>query len=99
MQHSAKDGVSSCLLVHFEILFSQVVHLNEAANALGVQKRRLYDITNVLEGIDIVEKIGKNSIQWRQTRNDDNGTCREKERALRGGALWFCRDLFTLACF
>lgn len=80
-------------------LFSQVVHLNEAANALGVQKRRLYDITNVLEGIDIVEKIGKNSIQWRQTHNDDDGTCRVKENALREGALAFCGDFLTSTPF
>ncbi|KAH7728294.1 transcription factor E2F3 [Aphelenchoides avenae] len=42
-----------------------VLNLNEAADALGVQKRRLYDITNVLEGIDMIEKMGKNSIRWK----------------------------------
>lgn len=31
----------------------------------GVPKRRLYDITNVLEGVDLIEKVGKNSIRWR----------------------------------
>jgi len=30
-----------------------------------VQKRRIYDITNVLEGIGLIEKKGKNNIQWR----------------------------------
>lgn len=43
----------------------QVLNLNEAAERLGVQKRRLYDITNVLEGIDMIEKMGKNSIRWK----------------------------------
>jgi transcription factor E2F4/5 len=28
------------------------------------QKRRIYDITNVLEGIGLIEKRSKNSIQW-----------------------------------
>ena len=42
-----------------------VLNLNEAAEMLGVQKRRLYDITNVLEGIQLIEKMGKNSIRWR----------------------------------
>ncbi|KAH8357121.1 hypothetical protein KR084_003243 [Drosophila pseudotakahashii] len=42
-----------------------VVDLNEASNRLHVQKRRIYDITNVLEGINIVEKKSKNNIQWR----------------------------------
>ena len=29
------------------------------------QKRRIYDITNVLEGIGLIEKKNKNCIQWR----------------------------------
>ena len=36
--------------------------LNEAAGALGVQKRRIYDITNVLEGLGIVTKKSKNYV-------------------------------------
>ena len=32
---------------------------------MQVQKRRIYDITNVLEGIGLIEKKGKNNIQWR----------------------------------
>jgi len=39
--------------------------LNSAADTLGVQKRRIYDITNVLEGIGLIEKKSKNNIQWR----------------------------------
>ncbi|XP_060650975.1 transcription factor E2f1 [Drosophila nasuta] len=42
-----------------------VVDLNDASNRLSVQKRRIYDITNVLEGIGILEKKSKNNIQWR----------------------------------
>ncbi|KAM0056917.1 putative transcription factor E2F-DP family [Helianthus debilis subsp. tardiflorus] len=30
-----------------------------------VQKRRIYDITNVLEGIGLVEKATKNHIRWK----------------------------------
>jgi transcription factor E2F3 len=41
------------------------VDLNVAAEALGVQKRRIYDITNVLEGIGLIEKKSKNHIQWK----------------------------------
>lgn len=39
--------------------------LNLAAEKLQVQKRRIYDITNVLEGIGIIEKKSKNNIKWR----------------------------------
>lgn len=38
----------------------------QAADILEVrQKRRIYDITNVLEGIGLIEKKSKNSIQWK----------------------------------
>lgn len=30
-----------------------------------VQKRRIYDITNVLEGIGLIEKTAKNHIRWK----------------------------------
>jgi hypothetical protein len=30
-----------------------------------VQKRRIYDITNVLEGIGLIEKKLKNNIRWK----------------------------------
>lgn len=42
-----------------------IVDLNYAASQLEVQKRRIYDITNVLEGIGMIEKKGKNNVRWR----------------------------------
>ncbi|TNV85230.1 hypothetical protein FGO68_gene3153 [Halteria grandinella] len=42
----------------------QTVDLNKVATKLDVQKRRIYDITNVLEGIGLVEKTFKNQIKW-----------------------------------
>ncbi|KRY85964.1 Transcription factor E2F4 [Trichinella pseudospiralis] len=43
-----------------------VVDLNVAADRLKVkQKRRIYDITNVLEGVGLIEKKSKNSVQWK----------------------------------
>lgn len=44
-----------------------VLDLNFAATCLNVQKRRIYDITNVLEGIGLIEKNTKNHIRWRGT--------------------------------
>ncbi|XP_056682154.1 transcription factor E2F2 [Monodelphis domestica] len=41
-----------------------VLDLNWAAEVLEVQKRRIYDITNVLEGIQLIRKKAKNNIQW-----------------------------------
>nr|XP_043631378.1 transcription factor E2FB isoform X2 [Erigeron canadensis] len=42
-----------------------MLDLNKAAETLEVQKRRIYDITNVLEGIGLIEKKLKNRIQWK----------------------------------
>ncbi|XP_078155075.1 transcription factor E2FA-like isoform X2 [Carex rostrata] len=39
--------------------------LNKAAETLEVPKRRLYDITGVLEGIGLIEKKHKNAICWK----------------------------------
>ncbi|NXW13606.1 E2F6 factor, partial [Circaetus pectoralis] len=41
-----------------------VLDLNEVATTLGVRKRRVYDITNVLDGIHLIQKRSKNLIQW-----------------------------------
>ncbi|XP_062849048.1 transcription factor E2F5 [Trichomycterus rosablanca] len=43
-----------------------ILDLKVAAESLAVrQKRRIYDITNVLEGIGLIEKKTKNTIQWK----------------------------------
>jgi hypothetical protein len=42
-----------------------ILDLNFAAKELEVQKRRIYDITNVLEGIGLIEKNSKNNVRWR----------------------------------
>ncbi|KAM9510343.1 LOW QUALITY PROTEIN: transcription factor E2F4-like [Guaruba guarouba] len=52
-----------------------VLDLKLAADTLAVQqKRRIYDITNVLEGIGLIEKKSKNSIQWKGVGSGCN-TC------------------------
>lgn len=56
--------LTSKLIALMQSSASQCIDLNEAAKTLGVQKRRIYDITNVLEGIGLVQKRHKNSIQW-----------------------------------
>lgn len=41
-----------------------IIDLNQAASQLQIRKRRLYDITNVLEGIGMITKENKNRIRW-----------------------------------
>lgn len=60
-----------------------VLDLNAAANKLNVQKRRIYDITNVLEGIGLIEKKSKNNIQWKGVGLSGMGEGRKEESGLQ----------------
>uniref|UniRef100_A0A3Q3X797 E2F/DP family winged-helix DNA-binding domain-containing protein n=1 Tax=Mola mola TaxID=94237 RepID=A0A3Q3X797_MOLML len=43
-----------------------VLDLKQAVKILAVgRKRRIYDITNVLEGIGVISKIPKNFVKWK----------------------------------
>ncbi|KAJ6330545.1 hypothetical protein OIU76_009190 [Salix suchowensis] len=63
------DSSLSLLTKRFVDLFKHaddgILDLNNAAETLEVQKRRIYDITNVLEGIGLIEKTLKNRIRWK----------------------------------
>lgn len=63
------DSSLGLLTKKFQALMQEaedgILDLNKAAETLKVQKRRIYDITNVLEGIRLIEKKGKNHIQWK----------------------------------
>ncbi|NWV49822.1 E2F2 factor, partial [Daphoenositta chrysoptera] len=61
-----------------------VVDLNRAAEVLEVQKRRIYDITNVLEGIQLIRKKSKNHIQWMGTGIFEDTAMMAKQQVLRG---------------
>ncbi|NXB39338.1 E2F2 factor, partial [Eulacestoma nigropectus] len=61
-----------------------VVDLNRAAEVLEVQKRRIYDITNVLEGIQLIRKKSKNHIQWMGIGIFEDTAMMAKQQVLRG---------------
>ncbi|KAK6126508.1 hypothetical protein DH2020_039742 [Rehmannia glutinosa] len=69
VQSCRYDSSLSLLTKKFISLIKQAEHgeldLNNAADTLQVQKRRIYDITNVLEGIGLIEKKLKNRIRWK----------------------------------
>ncbi|XP_048120100.1 transcription factor E2F2 isoform X1 [Alosa alosa] len=60
-----------------------VLDLNWATEVLEVQKRRIYDITNVLEGVQLIRKKSKNNIQWLVGGVFEGSAGGEKTRSLR----------------
>lgn len=70
--YNRMDTSLSLLTKKFVDLLSEsgVVDLNKCSQTLQVQKRRLYDITNVLEGAGLLEKRSKNNVQWCHQNND-----------------------------
>ncbi|KAM5164861.1 transcription factor E2F6 [Mantella aurantiaca] len=60
-----------------------VVDLNDVAKLLGVRKRRVYDITNVLDGIRLVQKRSKNLVQWVGSDLNHTGTEIPEQQRIR----------------
>src|SRR6202011_2893404 len=61
-----------------------ILDLNVAASRLNVQKRRIYDITNVLEGISLIQKKSKNNVQWSGTPSGYISTSRSGGQTSEG---------------
>ena len=58
----------------------QCLDLNNAMKILDVQKRRIYDITNVLEGINLIQRYKKNHVRWIGTAPDEIKIKRQLEQ-------------------
>jgi len=75
--HSRFEKSLGLLTTRFVTLLQEseggILDLKVAADALNVrQKRRIYDITNVLEGIGLIEKRNKNCIVWKGAVRGEN---------------------------
>ena len=56
------------------------ININELVKELRVKKRRIYDITNVLQGIGYIEKQGKNEIIWKEKYMLNEKTSKNKNK-------------------
>ena len=44
---------------------TSVIDLGDLTNTLGSERRRLYDIVNILESLNMAQKIEKNRYSWK----------------------------------
>ncbi|XP_041006187.1 E2F transcription factor-like E2FF isoform X1 [Juglans microcarpa x Juglans regia] len=64
-----KEKSLGLLCSNFLRLYSEegvaTFELDDAASKLGVERRRMYDVVNILESIRIIAKKGKNQYSWK----------------------------------
>ncbi|XP_016896775.1 transcription factor E2F3-like isoform X2 [Cynoglossus semilaevis] len=68
VEKSRYDASLGLLTLRFRELLKRssdgILDMNLTALELNTAKRRIYDVTNVLEGISLLKKKSKNTVQW-----------------------------------
>ena len=78
-QENSLGQLTKNFINYIKITGKKSININDLVNELGVKKRRIYDITNVLQGIGYLQKSGKNEIVWIKTIN---GKAKSKKKLI-----------------
>ena len=63
-QESSLGQLTKNFLNYIKTKGNKSINIKDLVNELNVKKRRIYDITNVLQGMGYLQKSGKNEIIW-----------------------------------
>ena len=66
-QENSLGQLTKNFINYIKITGKKAININDLVDELQVKKRRIYDITNVLQGIGYLQKSGKNEIVWTKT--------------------------------
>lgn len=72
--HQLKHSLTDLTKAFIQILTSTEGHevdLGDVQRKLGVSKRRLYDVANVLSGIGMIDRCGKARVKWNGHKKKD----------------------------
>ncbi|KAF8092329.1 hypothetical protein N665_0417s0026 [Sinapis alba] len=92
--YSRKEKSLGVLVSNFMRLYNRddvdLFGIDEAAAKLGVERRRIYDVVNILESIGVVARKGKNLYSWNGFVHIPRSLHALKEEGLREGFGLFC---------
>ncbi|KAM1186297.1 hypothetical protein ACFXTH_015430 [Malus domestica] len=85
--YSRKQKSLGLLCSNFLVLYNRdgvtSIGLDDAASRLGVERRRIYDIVNVLESVGVLARKAKNQYSWKGFKAIPNALQELREEGLR----------------